>query len=197
MQGHFSSSTQPPRPSSSFPSGHTQPLIHSVLYWNKKGSDENQTSLKGSKVNAHVRRSEHLPLNFFSSLLRPLLSSSSWSGDEVGLLVKTPRLFSSATSGVARSINRLSPQPSGWGCRSLPFPPQGTQASREPSTSPPTAALAGTHIASHQCLAASGAGFPGGQSSQVVAIHKDFGGLTACGVEESVLAQGEVRVPGK
>lgn len=34
-------------------------------------------------------------------------------------------------------------------------------------------------ITSHQCLAAGGAGFPGGQSSQIVAIHKDFGGLTA------------------
>lgn len=32
-QGHSSSLTQPPRPSSSSPSGHTQPLTHSVWYW--------------------------------------------------------------------------------------------------------------------------------------------------------------------
>lgn len=64
-------------------------------------------------------------------------------------------------------------------------------------TSPAIAALPGTHITSHQCLAAGGAGFPGGQSSQIVAIHKDFGGLTACGVKKSVLAQDGCRVPGK
>lgn len=32
-QGHCSSTTQPPCPSSSSPSGHTQPLMHSVWYW--------------------------------------------------------------------------------------------------------------------------------------------------------------------
>lgn len=33
IQVHFSSVTQPPRPSSICPSGHTQPLMHSVWYW--------------------------------------------------------------------------------------------------------------------------------------------------------------------
>lgn len=31
--GHASSTTQPPRPSSISPSGHTQPLLHSIWYW--------------------------------------------------------------------------------------------------------------------------------------------------------------------
>lgn len=37
-QGHSFSSTQPPRPSSISPSGHTQPLIHSVWYWRQPES---------------------------------------------------------------------------------------------------------------------------------------------------------------
>lgn len=36
--GQSCSSTQPPRPSSSSPSGHTQPLTHSVWYWGRPGS---------------------------------------------------------------------------------------------------------------------------------------------------------------
>lgn len=35
--GHASSTTQPPRPSSIRPSGHTQPLTHSVWYWGPVG----------------------------------------------------------------------------------------------------------------------------------------------------------------
>lgn len=37
IHGHASSTTQPPRPSSISPSGHTQPLMHSVWYWRAVG----------------------------------------------------------------------------------------------------------------------------------------------------------------
>lgn len=36
--GHSCSTTQPPRPSSTSPSGHTQPLTHSVWYWGQPES---------------------------------------------------------------------------------------------------------------------------------------------------------------
>lgn len=60
-QGHSFSTTQPPRPSSISPSGHTQPLTHSVWYWGQpesgvQGWTGEAAALPGVRIGCATRK---------------------------------------------------------------------------------------------------------------------------------------------